>query len=92
MGGRLAEGRWGVKRGWLWCRCKEPEKRAFEEMILHVAGEDFVAVPHVHVEHTVAGVGPDNGNVSSFDDIFEADGVVGGRKGEQYLYVFVEAR
>jgi len=47
-------------------------------MILHVAGEDFVPVSHVHVEHAVSGVGPDDGDISAFDNVFEADGVVGG--------------
>ena len=61
-------------------------------MILYTVGEDFVAVPHVQVEHAVSGVGPDDGDISAFDNVFEADGVVGGREGEDYLYVFVEAR
>lgn len=59
---------------------------------MHVAGEDFVAVSHVQVEHAVSGVGPDDGDISAFDNVFEADGVVGWREGEENLYVFVEAR
>ena len=44
---------------------KQPLHSVADEFVLQRAGKDFVAVSHVHVEHFVAGVGPDDGDVST---------------------------
>jgi hypothetical protein len=41
-------------------RRTHPEDGIFEKAILQVAGKNPVAVSHVHVEHTVTSVGPNN--------------------------------
>src|SRR5258708_11226562 len=54
----------------------KPENGVFAKFGLIRVGENFVAVPHVHVQHAVAGIGPDNGKVAAGDGVFEADRIV----------------
>lgn len=42
----------------------QPEYCILEQMVLHVICKDLVAVTHVHVEHFVGGVGPDDWQIS----------------------------
>src|SRR5882762_78442 len=41
----------------------KPANGILEKSVLIGVGENFVAVTHVHVEHAVAGIGPDNRKV-----------------------------
>ena len=52
----------------------------------------MVAMPHIHVEHFVMSIRPNNGNISLADDVFFAKGIVGRIEGDQNLNVFGQPR
>jgi len=61
--------------GKLACRSgTKPEDGIFEQTILDGRGEVLVAVPHIHIEHPVMGIRPNNRNISFADNILLPSG------------------
>ena len=54
---------------WLSVRAK-PENCVFEEPILYCAGEDFVSMAHVDIEHVEARIGPNDRAIAARDRVF----------------------
>ena len=54
----------------------QPAEGVDEEEVLGGRGEAFVAVAHVQVDHPVAGVRPDNREVASKNNVFQAHGEI----------------
>jgi hypothetical protein len=52
----------------------QPEDRVLEEIILCLASKDSVAMTHIHVEHTVPRVCPDNRNITASKCVLEPIG------------------
>jgi hypothetical protein len=56
----------------------QPQEGVFEEKVLRGVVEDAIAVPHVHIDHFVSSIGPNHGQVSIEDRVFQAERVIGG--------------
>ena len=70
----------------------KPEERGEKEFVLLWVIEDFIAVAHIHVDHPVGGIGPDDGQVSAAEHIFEPDGIVRRIECEQDSDAGIQAR
>src|SRR5579862_1414992 len=51
----------------------EPMDGVIDKLILLRVGEDLVTVPHIHVQHFVSHVCPDDGQIAAGQNIFESD-------------------
>ena len=62
-----------------------PAEGIDEEEVLGGVGEAFVTVAHVQVDHAVGAVGPDDGEITAEDDVFQTHGeVLGGEAHEDF--------
>ena len=59
---------------------------------MYWAGEDFVSVAHVHIEHVKARIGPNDWTIAARDRVFKSDGVVLRIEGKKDFYIFAQAR
>src|ERR1700730_16642874 len=70
----------------------KPEDSIREQKILLLARKYFVAVPHVHVDHSIACVGPHHGQVSDGYRVFKPNRIILGVQREQHSDLLVETR
>ena len=56
----------------------EPEDGVFEQAVLEGRTENEVAMAHIHVQHFIFCIGPDDGDIAAAEDIFFSQGIICG--------------
>src|ERR1700721_2943570 len=70
----LAAGVWARRLA----RAAEPQEGILEEQVLGGIVKDSIAVSHVHIDHLVAGIGPNHGQIASDERVLQPQGIIGG--------------
>ena len=54
----------------------EPHQRIFKKHVLVRFGKDLVAMTHVHINHSILRIRPDDRQVAGSNDVFEPQRIV----------------
>ena len=66
-----------------------PAEGIDKQKILCGVNEFFIAMPHIQIYHSVFGIGPYDGEITEVHYIFDAQGIVLGREGQQNFHIFI---
>src|SRR5260370_27331230 len=67
----------------------EPQYPIFDQFVLNGTREYLVAMPHVHIQHSIFRVCPNDGQVTAREDILKPNWIIGRIESDQYSNVFI---
>ena len=73
-------------------RTYHPAEGIDKQKILCGVNEFFIAMSHIQIYHSVFGIGPYDGEITEVHYIFDAQGIVLGREGQQNFHIFIGSR